>query len=29
VALYFPQMGYTQGLNFVAGFLLLSGCEEE
>lgn len=22
-------MGYTQGLNFVVGFLLISGCEEE
>lgn len=29
MALYFPHMGYTQGLNFVGGFLLLSGCEEE
>ncbi len=28
-ALYFPKLGYTQGLNFLAGFLMVSGCEEE
>ena len=29
VALYFPQVGYTQGMNFAVGFLMVSGCEEE
>ena len=29
IAVYFPHVGYTQGLNFVCGFLLLSGCQEE
>ena len=28
VALYFPEMGYTQGLNFAVGFLMLSGFED-
>lgn len=29
IALYFPHMGYTQGLNFAVGFLMISGCEDE
>jgi hypothetical protein len=29
IAIYFPQQGYTQGLNFIVGFLLLSGATEE
>lgn len=28
VALYFPHVGYTQGLNFSAGFLMISGCDD-
>ena len=24
-AIYFPKVGYTQGLNFLAGYLLLAG----
>ena len=24
-ALYFPKVGYTQGLNFLSGYLLLAG----
>lgn len=29
LALFFPHVGYTQGLNFTCGFLLISGCEDE
>lgn len=25
LAVYFPRTGYTQGMNFVVGFFLLSG----
>lgn len=28
LAVYFPKTGYTQGMNFLAGFFLLSGLNE-
>jgi hypothetical protein len=28
VALYFPHLGYTQGVNFIAGFLMITGYNE-
>lgn len=28
-ALYFPKMGYTQGINFIAGYLLVNDVSEE
>jgi hypothetical protein len=27
-SLYFPKTGYTQGLNFAAGYFLISGASE-
>lgn len=29
LAAYFPQVGYTQGMNYVVGFLLLCGFDTE
>ena len=28
-SLYFPKLGYTQGLNFLAGYILLAGFNDE
>jgi len=28
-AIYFPKIGYTQGLNFVAGYLLMCGFDDD
>jgi hypothetical protein len=28
LALFFPKVGYTQGINFVAGFFLVTGNSE-
>jgi hypothetical protein len=27
-ALYFPKVGYTQGLNFLAGYILIAGFDD-
>lgn len=29
LAVYFPHIGYTQGMNFIVGFFLLSGLNAE
>lgn len=28
-AIYFPKVGYTQGLNFLAGYILIAGFDDE
>lgn len=28
IALHYPKLGYTQGINFVAGYFLLEGLSE-
>lgn len=28
-ALYFPKVGYTQGLNFLAGYILIAGFDDQ
>ena len=29
LSLYFPRLGYTQGINFVVGYLLIEGFSRE